>query len=117
MRASPRATPMTIPATVPLASRLLGDGVGLTVVVDLVGLLVGLVLGLVLLGVERLGVEISFGVDPGLELGAAPTPATGVVDVGKLVGPLLTAEETELEAEVVLGVPLPEAVGVTYPPS
>ena len=128
MIATPRATPMTIPATVPLASRLLWNGAGVTEVVCLAGwllvevlglarwLALGLVLGLgpVLLGVERIGVVISFAGGTELEVEDAPTPGTRLLVVRELRELLFTSGDAEVEAEVELGVLAPGAI--TRPP-
>ena len=130
MIATPRATPMTIPATVPLASRLLWNGAGVTEVVCLAGwllvevlglarwlalrLVLGLGLGPVLLGVERIGVVISFAGGTGLEVEDAPTPGTRLLVVRELRELLFTSGDAEVEAEVELGVLAPGAI--TRPP-
>ena len=119
---------MTIPATVPLASRLLWNGAGVTEVVCLAGwllvevlglarwLALGLVLGLgpVLLGVERIGVVISFAGGTELEVEDAPTPGTRLLVVRELRELLFTSGDAEVEAEVELGVLAPGAI--TRPP-
>lgn len=79
-----------------------------------------LVLGLLLLAVGRTGVEISFGVDPGLGVRAAeallppPTGTEVLIDVEELGELLPTPGDAEVEAEVegIEGTVVPNDVAV-----